>query len=81
MRLLQDQLKRTHSVFEFVAFKSLRLDRIDTMQNLLEAVLKIFNTLSVDFFDFLTFFCQFGSIFACNSLNGDTGLVNKRLDA
>ena len=46
----------------------------------MEAILKIINALSIDLFDFHTFFCKLGAVLRSDFLHGDRGLIDKLLD-
>ena len=49
------------------------------MEDLLEAVLKIVDTLPVDLLHFQAFICQFRAIFTCDLLHRDGSLVDQSL--
>ena len=50
MRLLQNELKRGHSVLELVALESFAFNLVNAREDLLEAILKVFNAEAVNFF-------------------------------
>ena len=78
---MEDEFEGAHGVLELVALESLRLDLVDAVQDLLEAVLQVFDTLSVNLLDFLTLFGELWPVIAGDLLHGEGSLVHQRLDS
>ena len=51
------------------------------MQDLLEAILQVFHTLSVNFLHFLTFLSKFRTVLSCDFLHGKSRLMDQCLDS
>ena len=81
MRFLEDEFESSHGILELVALESLRFDLVNAMQDLLEAVLQVFDTLPVDLLDFLTLVSQLWTVFICNLLHGESRLVDEHFDS
>ena len=81
MGFLEDEFEGAHGVLELVALESLRLNLVNAVQDLLEAVLQVFDALSIDLLDFLTLVGQLWSVLICDLLHGESRLVDERFDS
>ena len=59
---MEDELECTHSIFKLVALECFRLDLVDAVQDLLEAILQVVDALAVYLLNFLALFNELWSI-------------------
>ena len=78
---MEYELESAHGIFELVALERLRLNLVNSVQDLLETVLQVIDALSINLLDLLTLVSQLRTVFICDLLDGKCRLMNERLDS
>ena len=81
MGLVEDELECAHSILKLVALECLRLDLVDAMQDLLEAILQVVYALAIYLLDFLALFNELWSIVTRDFLYGECRLMYQGLNS